>query len=72
FGFGVVELPEGVRVVTRLTEPDPGRLAAGQPMALVVVPLHTADDGRTVTTFAFAPAPAPAPAPAGTGDGDAR
>jgi uncharacterized protein len=55
FGFGVVELPEGVRVVTRLTESDPGRLEAGQPMALVVVPLHTDDDGRTVSTFAFAP-----------------
>jgi len=55
FGFGVVELPEGIRVVTRLTEADPGRLAAGQPVALAVVPLHTGEDGRVVTTYAFTP-----------------
>lgn len=59
YGFGVVELPEGIRVVTRLTEADPGRLRAGQPMALVVVPLHTDEDGRQVVTYAFAPADPP-------------
>jgi len=51
----VVELPEGLRVVTRLTEPDPARLASGQPMAMVVVPVHTGDDGRPVVTYAFSP-----------------
>jgi uncharacterized OB-fold protein len=55
FGFGVVELPEGVRVLARLTESDPSQLEAGQPMGLVVVPLHIDDEGRSVTTFAFAP-----------------
>lgn len=55
FGFGVVELPEGLRVVARLTEPDPSRLDYGQPMRLVTAPLHEADDGRTVVTYAFAP-----------------
>jgi uncharacterized OB-fold protein len=55
FGFGVVELPEGLRVVTRLTEPDPARLTAGQPMRLVVVPLHTDGAGRAVVSYAFAP-----------------
>jgi uncharacterized OB-fold protein len=37
YGFGVVEL-DGValRVVTRLTESDPSRLRAGQPMRLLV------------------------------------
>jgi uncharacterized OB-fold protein len=57
FGFGVVELPEGIRVITRLTEADPARLAFAMPMRLVVDPLHTDDDGRTVVTYAFAPAP---------------
>jgi uncharacterized OB-fold protein len=58
YGFGVVELPAvGLRVITRLTEPDPARLAAGQAMTLRVVPLHTDDEGRTVTTYAFGPAP---------------
>ena len=50
YGFGVVELPEGLRVVTRLTEADPARLGAGQAMRLVLVDL--ADD---VVTYAFAP-----------------
>jgi len=56
YGMGVVELPEGIRVITRLTESDPAALRSGQPMALQVVPLHTTDEGQTVVTFAFAPA----------------
>jgi uncharacterized protein len=37
YGFGVVELEdEGLRVIGRLTEPDPSKLSAGQPMRLVV------------------------------------
>src|SRR4051812_49666335 len=51
FGFGVVELPEGVRVITRLTESDPHALALDQPMRLVLTTLH--DD---VVTYAFEPA----------------
>jgi uncharacterized OB-fold protein len=34
YGFGVVELPEGIRLITRLTEPDPDRLTFGQAMEL--------------------------------------
>jgi uncharacterized OB-fold protein len=55
FGVGIVELPEGVRVITRLTESDPGALVAGLPMELRVVPLHTDADGNEVVTYAFAP-----------------
>ena len=55
FGFGVVELDEGLRVITRLTEADPARLAAGQRMGLVVVPLHVDDEGHEVVTYAFEP-----------------
>lgn len=55
FGFGIVELPEGLRVITRLTEPDPARLELGMAMRLVIVPLHLDDDGREVVTYAFAP-----------------
>jgi uncharacterized protein len=57
FGVGVVELPEGVRVITRLTESDPGALAAGQRMELAIVPLHRDADGREVMTYAFGPVP---------------
>ena len=55
FGFGVVELPEGLRVIARLTETDPDRLAFGMPVRLTFVPLHVDDDGRQVVTYAFAP-----------------
>jgi uncharacterized OB-fold protein len=55
YGIGVVELPEGVHVITRLTEGDPGALARGQAMKLRVVPLHRDGDGNDVVTYAFAP-----------------
>jgi len=55
YGFGVVELPEGLRVVTRLTEADPARWRFGQPVHLVLEPLHTDEDGRSVVIYSFAP-----------------
>src|SRR6266540_91301 len=55
FGFGVVELPEGIRVITRLTEADPSRLSFGMPMRFALAPLHTDDDGNQVVTYSFAP-----------------
>lgn len=68
FGFGVVELPEGLRVVTRLTEADPDVLTFGQPMAVVadVVATRPAEPGEgaeraetvdEVVAWAFAPTP---------------
>jgi uncharacterized OB-fold protein len=56
YGLGVVELPEGIRVIARLTEGDPGALVSGQAMQLRIVPLHRDAEGRDVVTFAFAPA----------------
>jgi uncharacterized OB-fold protein len=55
FGFGVVQMEEGLRLVTRLTETDPGRLSFGQRMHLEIVALHTTEDGTEVVTYAFAP-----------------
>jgi uncharacterized OB-fold protein len=55
FGFGVVELPEGLRVLTRLTEPDPARLRFGQEVHLSVAALHVDDEGHTVVTWAYGP-----------------
>jgi len=55
FGFGVVELPEGVRLITRLTETDLDRLDFGMPVHRTFVPLHVDDEGRQVMTYAFAP-----------------
>jgi len=64
YGFGVVELPEGLRVVSRLTESDPARLRAGQRVHLVVVPVQRDEDGRPVSTYAFAPLDDPGSRPA--------
>jgi uncharacterized OB-fold protein len=55
FGFGIVELTDGLRVITRLTESDPGALSFGQPMGLVAETLQTDEDGTAVITYAFAP-----------------
>jgi uncharacterized OB-fold protein len=55
FGIGIVELPEGVRVITRLTESDPAALQAGQSMECRVVTLHADAEGNDVVTYAFAP-----------------
>jgi uncharacterized OB-fold protein len=54
FGFGIVELPEGVRIVTRLAVPD-DRFTEGLPVTMRVVPLHVDDDGDEVVTWEFAP-----------------
>ncbi len=56
YGFGVVELPEGLRVVTRLTEAHPDRLAIGQELRLVLDDVGTDENDRVVQTYAFAPA----------------
>lgn len=55
YGVGYVELGGEVMVEARLTENDPGRLAIGAPMELVVVPFRHDDDGNEVVTFAFRP-----------------
>jgi uncharacterized OB-fold protein len=57
FGVGYVELEEGLRVETRLTEADPAKLRIGMPVELVVVDVPGFDDGRV--TFAFQPSAAP-------------
>lgn len=56
FGFGVVELPEGLRVVTQLTESKVENLHADMEMRLVLIPLHVDDEGRQVVGYAFEPA----------------
>lgn len=57
YGFGVVELArERLRVVTRLTERDPGALELGQPMRLVPDVVASDADGNDVVVWAFAAA----------------
>jgi uncharacterized OB-fold protein len=56
FGFGVVELPEGVRVITRLEAPDPAKLEFGMPVKLALAEVGTTDDGEPLVTYTFVPA----------------
>ena len=51
YGVGYVQLGEEIIVESRLTESDPDRMRIGDPVELVLIPVH--DD---VVTFAFAPA----------------
>jgi uncharacterized OB-fold protein len=62
YALGYVELSGEVMVEARLTEPDPARLAIGQPMRLAIVPYSVSADGTQVMTFAFAPAGEEGPA----------
>ena len=56
FGFGVVELPEGLRVITRLEATDVDALRFGMPVRAATAALHATDDGDTVVTYTFVPA----------------
>ncbi len=56
FGVGYIELAEGVRVESRLTENDADKLAIGMQMNLVIEAFGTDADRNELVTFAFAPA----------------
>ena len=55
YGIGVVELPEGIRVIGRLTESDPAALAVGPADGAPGGTAPSDDDGNDVVTYAFAP-----------------
>jgi uncharacterized OB-fold protein len=55
FGFGVVELTDGLRIVTRITEADPAALTFAMTMRLVADVIAVDDDGTEVVAWAFAP-----------------
>jgi uncharacterized OB-fold protein len=51
FGFGVVELPEGIRLISRIRNPQDAR--PGQPVRFVLDQLYIDTEGREVVTYAF-------------------
>lgn len=53
---GYVELPDGVRVITRLVDVDRGAVEIGMAMELVIVPFTVDPDGTEVLAYAFRPA----------------
>jgi uncharacterized OB-fold protein len=52
---GYVELPEGVRVITRLVDIDRADVAIGMELELVAWPFTTDADGTEVVAYAFRP-----------------
>lgn len=55
FGVGYIELPEGIRVESRLTSSDAEALRIGMEMELVVEKFVEDAEGRDLMTFAFRP-----------------
>jgi uncharacterized OB-fold protein len=54
YGFGVVELPEGIRILSRLVTNRLDALHDGMPLRLVLEEIFEDDQGRTVVGWAFA------------------
>ena len=53
--IGLVELPEGLRVMSMLTGLAPDDVRIDQPLELVVEPLYRDEAGRDVLTYKYAP-----------------
>jgi uncharacterized OB-fold protein len=55
FGVGYIELPEGVRVESRLSVNDPAALEIGMEMELVIERFAAGEDGSDRMIFVFRP-----------------
>lgn len=55
YALGLVEVPEGLRVLGLLTGLPLDEVEIGMPLALVTMPLCTDADGSEVLTYAYAP-----------------
>ena len=55
YGLGLVDLPEGIRVMGMLTSADPDALKPGLEMELVLDTLYHNDEGDEVITWKFRP-----------------
>ena len=57
YGFGVVQLKDGLRILTRIAADDPVSLQIGQPMRLIIedLPAGADQDAGTMQIWAFAP-----------------
>ena len=55
FAIGVVDLPEGLRVLGRLNVDDLGKVRIGMAVELVIDRLCAGADGSEVTTWKFQP-----------------
>jgi uncharacterized OB-fold protein len=56
FGVGYIELPEGIRIESRLSVNNPEDLEIGMSMELAIERFAAGEDGRDRMTFVFRPA----------------
>jgi uncharacterized OB-fold protein len=56
YGVGYIELPNQLRVESRLSVADPAKLEIGMEMELRIVPFTTNKDGQEIMNYVFAPA----------------
>ncbi len=56
FAAGLVELPEQLRIMTRLSDCDIEKLEVGMALKLVVAPFRVDEQGREVIAYSFRPA----------------
>ncbi len=59
YGVALVDLPEGIRVLSMMTTGDADELKVGMEVELVLEALYHDDDGNEVITWKFRPAPDP-------------
>lgn len=55
YAIGLVEVPEGLRVMAMLTGIGPDGPQIGMPLTLVAEALYVDDEGREVLTYKYAP-----------------
>lgn len=55
YGFGLVDLPEGLRVVSLIAETDPSRLRSGLPLRLGMRLLPDAQGDLLLATWHYEP-----------------
>ena len=55
YALGLVDLDEGLRVLARISTPEPESVRAGMGVELVIEKLHTTADGNEVMTWKFRP-----------------
>lgn len=56
YGLGWIELPEGLTVLSHLTENDPNKLRVGMEMELIMEKLEEDEAGNEVIYYKFRPA----------------
>ena len=55
FGIGIIELPEGIKVLSMLTTSDPNALKIGMNMELLIEKMYEDEDGNERLTWKFRP-----------------